>query len=65
VRADSTYVLTKTIKGSEGRGPLHAETIRLGSGQSDVFTSGTRCQPNGELERVVFDALPTVSLTGS
>jgi hypothetical protein len=63
VRADSTYVLTKTIE-SEGHQPLHAETIRLGSGQSDAFTSGTRCQPNGELERLVFDALPTVSLAG-
>ncbi len=64
VQADSTYVLTKRIASSEGQGPLHAETIRLGSGQSDAFTSGTRCQPNGQLERLVFDALPTVSLAG-
>ncbi|HEX6111219.1 MAG TPA: hypothetical protein VFZ10_02855 [Geminicoccaceae bacterium] len=65
VRADSTYVLTKTIESSDGQEPLHAETIRLGPGQSDAFTSGTQCQPNGELERLVFDALPTVSLAGS
>jgi hypothetical protein len=65
VRADSTYVLTKIIEASEEEEPLHAETIQLGSGQSDTFTSGTRCQPNGELERLVFDALPTVSLAGS
>jgi hypothetical protein len=64
VRADSTYVLTKTIESREGEAPLHAETIRLGSGQSDAFTAGTRCQPNGELERLVFDALPSVSLAG-
>ena len=64
VQADSTCVLTKRIASSEGRGPLHAETICLGSGQSDAFTSGTRCQPNGELGRLVFDALPTVSLAG-
>jgi hypothetical protein len=57
-------VLTKRIASSEGQGPLHAETIRLGSDQSDAFTSGTRCQPNGQLERLVFDALPTVSLAG-
>jgi hypothetical protein len=65
VRADSTYVLTKIIEASEEEEPLHAETIQLASGQSDAFTSGTRCQPNGELERLVFDALPTVSLAGS
>jgi hypothetical protein len=65
VRADSTYVLTKTLESSEGQEPLHAETIRLGSGQSAAFTSGTRCQPTGELERLVFDALPKVSLAGS
>jgi hypothetical protein len=64
VRADSTYVLTKTIESEQGHQPLHAETIRLGSGQSDAFTSGTRCQPNGQLERLVFDALPSVSLAG-
>jgi hypothetical protein len=64
VEADSTYVLTKRIASGEGQGALHAETIRLGSGQSDTFTSGTRCQPNGQLERLVFDALPPVSLAG-
>ena len=64
VQADSTYVLTKRIASSEGQGPLHAETIRRGSGRSDAFTSGARCQPNGQLERLVFDALPTVSLAG-
>jgi hypothetical protein len=64
VRADSTYALTKSIESSAGQEPLHAETIRIGSGQSDAFTSGTRCQPTGKLERLVFDALPTVSLAG-
>ena len=64
VRADSTYMLTKTIEGSEGEEPLHTETISLAAGQSDTFTSGTQCQPNGELERLVFDALPPVSLAG-
>jgi hypothetical protein len=65
VRADSTYVLTKTIEASEEDEPIHAETIQLASGQSDTFTAGTRCQPTGELERLVFDALPTVSVAGS
>jgi hypothetical protein len=65
VRADSTYVLTKTIEASEQDEPIHAETIQLASGQSDTFTAGTRCQPTGELERLVFDALPTVAVAGS
>jgi hypothetical protein len=65
VRTDSTYVLTKTIEASEEERPIHAETIQLASGQSDTFTSGTRCQPTGELERLVFDALPTISVAGS
>jgi hypothetical protein len=65
VRTQTTYVLTKTIGSGEAQPPLHAETIRLGSGQSGAFTSGTECQPNGELERLVFEALPTVSLAGS
>jgi hypothetical protein len=65
VRADSTYMLTKTIEGSVGEDPLHNETISLASGQSGTFTAGTRCQPTGELERLVFDALPMVSVAGS
>jgi hypothetical protein len=65
VRTDSTYVLTKTISSTEAEQPLHAETISFGTGESGAFSSGTRCQPNGELERLVFEALPTVSLAGS
>ena len=65
VRTESTYVLTKTISSPEAEQPLHAETISFQTGESGTFSSGTRCQPNGELERLVFEALPTVSLAGS
>ena len=65
VRTDSTYVLTKTIESIEAEQPLHAETISFANGESGAFSSGTTCQPNGELERLVFEALPTVSLAGS
>ena len=64
VRADGTYELTKTI-GSKGvEQPLHAQTVRFRTGGSATFSSGTTCQPTGELERMVFDALPPVSLAG-
>ena len=65
VRTDSTYVLTKTISSPEAEQPLHAETISFQTGEAGAFSSGTECQPNGELERLVFEALPTVSLAGS
>jgi hypothetical protein len=65
VRTDSTYVLTKTIESTEGQQPLHAETISFQNGESAAFSSGTSCQANGELERLVFEALPRVSLAGS
>jgi hypothetical protein len=65
VRTDSTYVLTKTISSTEAAEPLHAETIDFRTGESGAFSSGTTCQPNGELERLVVEALATVSLAGS
>jgi hypothetical protein len=65
VRTDSTYVLTKTVSLPDAAQPLHAETIDFQTGESDAFSSGTMCQPTGELERLVFEALPTVSLAGS
>ena len=65
VRTDSTYALTKTIAGPETEQPLHAETIRFPRGRSGTFSSGTECQATGELERLVFEALPAVSLAGS
>lgn len=64
VRADTSYVLTKTILSDGEEPPLHTETIRFRTGQSAAFSAGTTCQPNGNLERVVFDALPAVSLAG-
>ena len=65
VRTDSTYVLTKSIASRGADEPLHAEMMSFQTGQSGAFSSGTKCQANGELERLVFEALPTVSLAGS
>jgi hypothetical protein len=65
VRTESTYVLTKTVESTETGQPLHAETIRFPSGESGAFSSGTECQANGELERLVFEALPKVSFAGA
>jgi virulence-associated protein VagC len=62
VRPESTYVLTKTIESADAEQPLHNETITFHTGQSGTFSSGTTCQPNGELERLVLEVLPTVSL---
>jgi hypothetical protein len=65
VRTASTYVLTKTATPQAADQPLHSETISFPTGASAAFSSGTTCQPNGALERLVLDALPDVSLVGS
>jgi hypothetical protein len=67
VRTESVYVLTKTVAAEDGAEPqvLHAETISFPTGEAGTFSSGTTCQPNGELERMVLDALPAVSFAGS
>jgi len=62
VRTDGNYVLTKTIAPEDVEQPLHAQTVNFRTGESATFSSGTTCQPTGELERLVFDALPPVSL---
>jgi hypothetical protein len=62
VRADSSYLLTKTVTPEDGQEPLHEETIRFSTGETASFGSTTTCQPNGELERLVLDALPAVSV---
>jgi hypothetical protein len=67
VRTDSIYALTKTVAADPLTPPpdvLHTETISFPTGQSGAFSSGTTCQPNGELERLVFDALPALSFAG-
>lgn len=65
VRIDSLYALTKTVAAPDAAEPLHVETISFLSGEAAAFSAGTTCQPNGNLERVVLDALPAVSLAGS
>ncbi|HEX6143405.1 MAG TPA: hypothetical protein VFZ01_11850 [Geminicoccaceae bacterium] len=64
VRTTSDYALTKKAL-APGRGrPLGDETIRFGTGETASFEIGTTCQPNGEFERLVLDALPSVTLPG-
>jgi hypothetical protein len=65
VRTESVYVLTKTIVPEAAEEPLHSETISFESGESGTFSSGTTCQPTGDLEQLVLDALPALSLAGS
>jgi hypothetical protein len=65
VRAVSAYELTKTVAPQAAERPLHTETISFPTGASAAFSSGTTCQPNGALERLVLDALPQVSFVGS
>jgi hypothetical protein len=65
VRTDSSYMLTKTIGATGEEQPLHTEKIDFSAGESAAFSSGTACQPNGELERLVFDGLPPLSLAGN
>ena len=65
VRTESVYALTKTIAPEATDEALHAETISFRSGESGAFSSGTTCQPTGDLERLVLDALPALSLAGS
>lgn len=61
VRVDSVYRLTKTIRPETARQPVHEQTVVFETGDGARFESGTRCQPNGQLERLVFEALPAVS----
>jgi hypothetical protein len=61
VSTDSLYGLTKTVAPQAAGDVLHRETIDFRSGESGSFSAGTVCQPNGALERVVLDALPSVS----
>lgn len=65
VRTESIYGLTKSVAPQAAAQPLHTETISFRSGGSASFSSGTRCQPTGALERVVLDALPAMSFAGS
>ena len=67
VRTESVYVLTKTVAAEDAAEPevLHAETISFPTGDAGTFSSGTTCQANGELERLVLDALPALSFAGS
>jgi hypothetical protein len=64
VRADSIYLLTKSVTREDAQDPLHEETIRFGTGETASFVSTTTCQANGALERLVLDALPAISLAG-
>ena len=65
VRTDSLYGLTKTVAPEAAQDALHTEEIGFHSGESGTFSSGTVCQPTGEFERLVLDALPPLSFAGS
>ena len=64
VSTSTTYVMTKTVDLTDANGAARGEAreiISFDTGESGTFTKGTRCQPNGRLERVVFDNLPATS----
>jgi hypothetical protein len=64
VSPETVYVLTKTIDVLPDDGPPRGrtqETISFRTGETGTFSKGTRCQPNGALERVVLDSLPATS----
>lgn len=61
VSATTTYVLTKSIAASGPAGGRAREVISFRTGESGEFAKGTRCQPNGQFERVVLDSLPATS----
>jgi hypothetical protein len=64
VRTDSVYAVTKSVAPETAAEPLHEQTVEFRSGESATFDTGTVCQSTGALERLVLDALPTLSLAG-
>lgn len=64
VETTSNYVLTKTVvaEGRVGwsRGRAH-EVVSFSAGERGEFSKGTVCQPNGALERIVLDVLPSIA----
>jgi hypothetical protein len=65
VSPETVYVLTKTIdvtpqEGGAALGQTR-EIISFHTGEAATFSKGTRCQPNGALERVVLDSLPATT----
>lgn len=61
VSTATTYVLTKTVDASGPTGGKAREVISFETGESGTFAKGTRCQPNGQFERVVLDSLPATT----
>lgn len=62
VDTSSDYRLTKLARAPGEADPLSRETITFASGEAASFGIGTTCQATGQLERLVLDALPPVSL---
>jgi hypothetical protein len=64
VDTTSNYVLTKTIvaedRAGSSRGRAH-EVVSFSGGGHGEFSKGTVCRPNGALERIVLDVLPSVA----
>lgn len=65
VQTTADYALTKKALVEDGATPLDDETIRFATGETAAFDIGTTCQPNGAFERLVLDALPSVTFAGS
>lgn len=64
VGIETLYEVTKTVAAARSGLRLNEETITFRTGDSAAFDMGTVCQPNGRLERLVFDALPAISVAG-
>ena len=62
VDTSSDYRLTKLARLPGQADPLSHETVSFASGAAASFEVGTTCQATGQLERLVLDALPAVSL---
>lgn len=62
VSVNNVYVLTKLVAVEQPSGSPGASSPEFASfktGRRGKFASGTVCQPTGQLERVVLDALPS------
>jgi hypothetical protein len=60
----SNYVLTKTVVAADRSGRPRGrarEVVSFSGGGRGAFDKGTRCQPTGDLERIVLDILPRMA----
>ena len=62
---DSTYVVTKALEVETAGAPMEGsrESVSFTSGEQGRFTSGTRCRPTGEFERLAAGAAASADAT--